>query len=103
VDVMTTEKNALINNQTSDLIIFQDQIQKIKRSSMSEIDESLPKKIKLEKVFTDPLVEECMIDESSTSDIKRYIREQVKISERKILLNGQDRTEVESVVGTKWQ
>ncbi|KAL7050389.1 hypothetical protein ACKWTF_004060 [Chironomus riparius] len=83
---MTTEKNAIINKQTSDLIIFQDQIQKIKRSSMSEIDESLPKKIKLEKTFTDPLVEECMIDESSTSDIKRYIREQVKISERKILL-----------------
>ncbi|CAG9800678.1 unnamed protein product [Chironomus riparius] len=83
---MTSEKNAIINKQTSDLIIFQDQIQKIKRSSMSEIDESLPKKIKLEKTFTDPLVEECMIDESSTSDIKRYIREQVKISERKILL-----------------
>jgi len=59
---------------------------------MSELDESLPKKIKLEKGFetvqiTDPLVEESMLDESSTtSDIKRYIREQVKISEQKILL-----------------
>jgi hypothetical protein len=88
---MTTEEKVIIvNKQASDLIIFRDQIQKIKRSSMSELDESLPKKIKLEKVFdtvqiTDPLVDESLVDESSTSDIKRYIREQVKMSERKIL------------------
>lgn len=91
VKVMTTEKTPkIVYKQSNDLIIFRDQIQRIKRSSMSEV-ESIPKKIKLEKLYdtvhvTDPLVEENLLDESSTSDIKRYIREQVKISERKILL-----------------